>query len=551
MYAGDALIKSGFHEYYGSHGYNSATLTLATPDETVDKKVIATHRSYVFDPSTVRWDMLEHGAPFLAFVKLGVLVGYSAEDLRAKYLRAVDHHIGPKYGQFSLVGSEILDGVDTRVISGEVNVQSTGAEGGVDVVYWVGVEDGLLWQVEAEGDFNLAGLSALADSIDSEIGSAKITVRFFDHGKHVDVVTPRLAVNRYSHEATLLGDGRVLVAGGYTGIYYRDVVVPIAVATVETYDLTTATWRSAGSFDGLLEAGPGLFPSIVRLADGKVLAIGIIEEGEWVDGSTGVVESDGDSWIKLPPTPLLRGRPEMAMLGDGRVLHAIGVSLGGQSGSLPESEKVVEIYDPATGLWQQAASMNEILERQAVVLLDDGRVLVTGGRDDDFEGSSRTEIYDPEADEWSLTGSMHVPQSYPVAVVLSDGRVQVTGVSTLNSGPPVPTAEIYDPAEGAWSPTGTMAHVRMLHTLTLLPDGRVIAAGGQNPFGETHSTHSTTEIFDPRTSSWSPGPDLAEPRFNHSATLLPDERVFLVGGIGRVVNIDDMHPLDTSEFIRP
>ena len=177
--------------------------------------------------------------------------------------------------------------------------------------------------------------------------------------------------------------------------------------------------------------------------------------------------------------------------------------------------------------------------------------MVTGGLGDNFQGSSRAEVYDPEADEWALTGSMEVPQSYPVAVALSDGRVLVTGMSNPTSGPPGAASEIYDPAAGTWSPTGTMEHVRLFHTLTLLPDGRVLAVGGENPAGETNSPHSTTEIFDPRTDSWSTGPDLAEPRFDHSATLLPDGRVFLVGGIGVTVQDGRIYSLDTYEFITP
>ena len=146
---------------------------------------------------------------------------------------------------------------------------------------------------------------------------------------------------------------------------------------------------------------------------------------------------------------------------------------------------------------------------------------------------------------------MHVPQSFPIAVALSDGRVLVTGVSDLNSDAPEATSEIYDPAAGTWSPTGTMKHARIFHTMTLLPDGRVLAVGGDDPVGGPNSPHSTTEIFDPRTDSWSPGPDLAEPRLDHSATLLPDGRIFLVGGIGVDVLLDEIYPLDTYEFITP
>ena len=101
-YTGDALIK---------YDYSSATLTFATPNETADRKIIVADKSYVFDPSTTSWDELEQDAPFLGFTKLDVLVGYSADALGDPVL----------YGQLSLVRREVLDGVDTHVISGRLN----------------------------------------------------------------------------------------------------------------------------------------------------------------------------------------------------------------------------------------------------------------------------------------------------------------------------------------------------------------------------------------------------------------------------------------------
>ena len=526
-YAGDGLFN-----------YSSATLTLATPAEKTDSKIIVADRSYVFDPSTTIWDELEQDAPFLAFANPSVLFGFNSEQLSNS----------EAYGQLSLMGSEVLDGVDTHVISVRLDVDRTNADGGLDVVYWVGIEDGLLRQVQAEGDFNLASLSDIVEGIDAETGSAKLTVKIFDHGEKVDIVTPRLLSPRYGHKATLLDDGRVLVAGGFTGFANNNAIVPEALPVVQTYDFTTATWGLVGPFDGLSEVGPGLYASTVKMADGRVLGIGVIEEVDHITGSRVVLEQGGDSWTQLPPNPLARGLPEMVALDDGRVLVTGGFSARGQS---YEIGAVVEVYDPATGQWQQAPSMNETHEYQAVVLLGDGRVLAAGGRALNFDASSRAEIYDPEANEWALTGSMHVAQSFPIAVVLSDGRVLVTGVSDLNSDAPEATSEVYDPAAGTWSPTGTMNHARIFHTMTLLPDGRVLAVGGDDPVSGPNSPHSTTEIFDPRTDSWSPGPDLAAPRFDHSATLLPDGRIFLVGGIGVDALIGEIYPLDTYEFITP
>ena len=526
-YSGDGLFN-----------YSYATLTLATPAETAEKQVIVAGRSYVFDASTVTWDELEQDAPFLAFANPSVLFGFSSELLSNS----------DAYGQLSLVGSEVLDGVDTNVISLKLDVDRTNADGGLDVVYWVGVDDGLLWQVQAEGDFNLAGLSAIVDGIDAETGSAKLTAKIFDHDKQVDIVTPRLLSPRYGHNAILLDDGRVLVAGGYTGVANNNVIVPEAVPVVQTFDFATATWGLVGSFDGLSETGPGLYASTAKMADGRILGIGIIEEVDRITGSRVVLEQGGDSWTELPPNPLARGLPEMVALDDGRVLVTGGIFVRGQSFQIGS---VVEIYDPAIGQWQQAPSMNVTYEYQAVVLLGDGRVLAMGGRALNFDASNRAEIYDPVADEWVLTGSMNVPQSFPVAVALSDGRVLVTGASDLNSDAPEATSEVYDPAAGTWSPTGTMKHARIFHTMTLLSDGRVLAVGGDDPVGGPNSPHSTTEIFDPRTDSWSPGPDLAGPRLDHSATLLPDGRIFLVGGIGIDTLIGEIYPLDTYEFITP
>ena len=398
-YAGDGLFN-----------YSSATLTFATPNETADRKIIVAGRSYVFDPSTTSWDELGQDVPFLAFANPSVLFGFNSEQLSNS----------EAYGQLSLMGSEVLDGVDTHVISVRLNVDRTNADGGLDVVYWVGIDDGLLRQVQAEGDFNLAGLADIVEGIDAETGSAKLTAKFFDHGEKVDIVTPRLLSPRYGHKATLLDDGRVLVAGGFTGFANNNAIVPEAVPVVQTYDFTTATWGLVGSFDGLSEVGPGLYASTVRMADGRVLGIGIIEEADRITGSRVVLEQGGDSWTQLPPNPLARGLPEMVALDDGRVLVTGGISARGQS---YEIGAVVEVYDPPTGQWQQAPSMNETHEYQAVVLLRDGRVLATGGRALNFDASSRAEIFDPETNQWTLTGSMHVAQSFPIAVVLSDGRV--------------------------------------------------------------------------------------------------------------------------------
>ena len=143
---------------------------------------------------------------------------------------------------------------------------------------------------------------------------------------------------------------------------------------------------------------------------------------------------------------------------------------------------------------------------------------------------------------------MGVERGRPNAVLLSDGRVLVTGDRSLDLRAVTGKAETYDLDAGTWSSTEDMPKASIGHTLTLLPDGRVLAAGGVHPTNIHYGVYSTTEIFDPVTNSWSPGPELSEPRAYHSATLLPDGRVLLVGGF---VHEDGGYSLTSMEFVTP
>ena len=247
---------------------------------------------------------------------------------------------------------------------------------------------------------------------------------------------------------------------------------------------------------------------------------------------TEVFDPGDDTWTTLPNPPSHRAGPDLVLLDDGRALVVGGFEVGLASGPVgTEFLGATDIFDPEKGEWQQAATRDLPFFREAAVLLSDGRVLVLGGTMSDGTESALAKIFDPDTDTWS-PAAMGIERGQPRAVLLSDGRVLVTGDRRSDFSATTGNVEIYDPDTGTWTPTGDLSKPSLGHSLTLLPDGRVLAAGGRHPVLIDSSIYSTTTIFDPATDRWSPGPDLSEPRSFHSATLMPDGRVLLIGGIG-------------------
>ncbi len=103
----------------------------------------------------------------------------------------------------------------------------------------------------------------------------------------------------------------------------------------------------------------------------------------------------------------------------------------------------------------------------AAVVLQDGRVLITGGYDRPWNGRDRicplrsAMIYDPNADEWTSAGSMLVGRARHAAVTLEDGRVAVIGGIAMR---PTATVELFDPRTARWAMGEPLEQPRYDHT---------------------------------------------------------------------------------------
>ncbi|OGN85993.1 MAG: hypothetical protein A2X23_06310 [Chloroflexi bacterium GWC2_73_18] len=300
--------------------------------------------------------------------------------------------------------------------------------------------------------------------------------------------TGPMSNGRQIHTATLLADGRVLVAGGYEA-------GNITLASADLYDPATDTFSATGS----LAAARGSHTATL-LSDGRVLVAG--------------------------------GGPASWSVGDAFLTSA-------------------ELYDPTTGTFSPTGSVTAARGFHTATLLADGRVLITGGHPAAWSATgpfiASAELYDPTTGTFSPTGSMTVGRESHAATLLADGRVLITGGVT-NTAPSLASAELYDPTTGTFSPTGSLATARDLHTATLLSGGRVLVAGGLargRAYADDPQFLALAELYDPAGSFSATGP-MTERRARQMATLLADGRVLVTGGSG-----DFAAPLASAELFDP
>jgi len=193
-----------------------------------------------------------------------------------------------------------------------------------------------------------------------------------------------------------------------------------------------------------------------------------------------------------------------------------------------------------TGAWVTKDGSNPTFfgSYPTATTLANGRVLLTGGQlfsaSSAYLTSSSAFIYDPGTGRMIPTGSMNVARTQHTATLLDNGMVLVVGgLSTVTNGLSssgsvttyLNSAEVWDPATGLWTAVpATMANARALHAAYKYTDGtsRVAIIGGTS---NGSSAVGPIEIFDPSVETWSVGPTLKIPRYNHTVTVLANDTV--------------------------
>jgi N-acetylneuraminic acid mutarotase len=317
--------------------------------------------------------------------------------------------------------------------------------------------------------------------------------------------------------------------------------VEIAGSTSNTVSLEVVNcgWRRTGSLNTARSGNNAML-----LKNGKVLVIGW-PKFSGVGTYAELYNPASETWSVA--TKLDGSRDGTAtLLPNGKILFS------GSSGDFPVGPlKSAEIYDPETETWSVTSNLNFARMRHSATLLLNGQVLVAGGSDDvdSSDGLQTSELYDPGTGTWRMTGSLPYGVYSHTTTLLPNGKVLLVVGGSYNEGYPIWTgAALYDPATETWSTIRTPNLPRYYHTATLLHNGKVLVVGGTSASLPVLSV----ELYDPETDSWSRTGTPNTPRYTHTATLLPNGKVLLMGGVvtwgptGSMSDRADLYDPDTG-----
>lgn len=214
-----------------------------------------------------------------------------------------------------------------------------------------------------------------------------------------------------------------------------------------------------------------------------------------------------------------------SVLSSGKVLIA-----GGASTTLPSASDALntaEIYDPTAKTFTLTGNMQSARVYHTATVLNDGKVLITGGANSTNDPSNTAELFDPTTETFTLvSNNMNSNRKLHTATLLQNGNVLIAGGINSSASSISNTTEIYDSTAGTFTLTGNTNSVRKQHASTLLNSGKVLITGGS----DGSNGLNTAEIYDSTTGTFTLTGNMNSVRADHTTTLLQNGKVFIVGG---------------------
>ncbi|HVZ41443.1 MAG TPA: kelch repeat-containing protein [Candidatus Kapabacteria bacterium] len=343
---------------------------------------------------------------------------------------------------------------------------------------------------------------------------------------------------RHTQSATLLLDGRVLVAGGADDFWGESVQLTCAI-----YNPYTDRWQRVPDMP---TARSGHTAAL--MLDGRVMFIGGYNGNGMATTACDVYNPWANSWSTIAPMHIPR-ETHAAVVLNRYQLMVIGGRMGNRDLQIWAPTATCEIYDTRTNKWTMAARMNLPRTAFGVAKLPDGRVLVTGGTSDTSAASNwaqpanpTCEIYDPVTNSWSYAAPYPSKRNSVVLESLCDNRIISIGGEVDRQS--LSDCMFYDAAHDRWEPAAAMAAPRLLAQFVHMPSGDIVATGGWQHLWDTRT--NDVECYHTGSNDWHTLPPMIYERGAHTATLMYTGEILVTGGMSTGGT-----PTSTCERFRP
>ena len=331
--------------------------------------------------------------------------------------------------------------------------------------------------------------------------------------------------NRYGHTLTALDYSTAIAIGGVDG--------EVILATAEWYDFGTGQWNYAEDMT---------YPRVDHTTDvigsGQLIVIGGYD-GNSNLASTEIYDHDAGEFSDGPSLTTGISYHRTAHITNGGTEYILVT--GGYDGF--DYVATCALLNLTTMEFETAASMNYARGSHTATVMADGRVLVTGGYNPDYDFQMvQCEIYDPATNEWTETDPLQEGRDNHAAILMSDGTVMVSGGRFYNSDLVLyqgkTSCEIYDEANEEWTMGQPHDHGQSYHQLLLLQEylglyAYVSPGSTMNSGFEVETTYSPSEWISTG-DEWASFFDFGSPpspRFRYAACII-NQTVLVTGGTG-------------------
>lgn len=282
------------------------------------------------------------------------------------------------------------------------------------------------------------------EALDAATGQARLvpSAELYDPASNTWTLTTPPARARVGHTATLLSDGRVLIAAGETDGANGQRELG---ATAELFDIVGGSWTLTGDLS-LARADA----TATLLTNGQVLVTGGRVSGGNITAAAELFDPGRGVWSVASGLGTPRAKQTATRLLDGRVLVAGGYE---REAAMPTGS--AERYDPASAGWVRVAPPIARTGGRAV-LLRDGAVLVVGGRTTLGRYAEAVERFvprglvpaTPSASATARPIRTATPSAMPIVTATATATVATSETPIPTAvAPPVPTATTYPPTQ--------------------------------------------------------------------------------------------------------